>query len=193
MNKLTFTGLSPQQLAHLQQLVGTFVDLVPTDAIERHCVRFYNLPVGSHVALLRDGTYHHGIYVGEDRGVIHFTGESKEKDTRRARIQLDSLESFVEEDISFYHIQYVDDTEERRAHTVAVAEFLHAHLHDTEGLYHAVVANCECFAAYCRTGKSKFVPPIEYQYNVDLHVFKPHFKDTLMLSVLSDVIYPRAR
>jgi len=49
MSKLTFTGLSPQQLVHLQELTGTFVDLTPSNAIETPFDVLHELPAGSQI------------------------------------------------------------------------------------------------------------------------------------------------
>ena len=183
MSKLT----SPQQLVHLQQLTGTFVDPTPSNAIETPFDVLHELPAGSQIAVKRGTLYHHGIYLGHNE-VMHFSGNSETD----ARVRKDRVHVFMTPNLSFYHVQYADDTEERRAHTVVVAEFLHAHLHDTEGLYHAALANCECFATYCRTGKGRFVLPIVYRDDDTLHVSRPHLKDTLLFSILTDLSKPSA-
>lgn len=116
---------------------------------------------GAHIATGVDGVgnhYHHGIVLDgqSEMKILHFWGPG---DKTTARIQTTTLACFLagSPDLiskvsrPLYLILYDNDDERMRRQTIERAE---ESLKKAEQYqYHLLNANCECLAAYCRTGK----------------------------------------
>jgi hypothetical protein len=114
---------------------------------------------GAHIATGEEGfgnQYHHGIVLDnmEEMKIVHFWGADK----TTARIQTTTLACFLagspelvgKASRPLYLISYDNDEEQKRQITIERAEQLLKE--SDEHIYDLLSANCECLAAYCRTG-----------------------------------------
>jgi hypothetical protein len=101
-----------------------------------------HLSPGDHLAAERWPHDHHGIYVGEGL-VVHYTGPRK----RDGTVRVDTLEVFARGH-SIKVIRYP-----RAFPGQVVVDRAYSRLGEAE--YNLIFENCEHFACWCKTGKSK--------------------------------------
>jgi cell wall-associated NlpC family hydrolase len=117
---------------------------VSRDQIKRMSVSEKDLNRGDHIYVGRLVYSHHGIYTGNGTA-IHYTGEEKEK--KDPRIRETAIEDFLK-----------DGRLKRRTYKnrLPPSETLSwAKKHLSTNSYSLAFNNCEHFATYCATGKSK--------------------------------------
>lgn len=127
------------------------VDLTPENGIERHASRWMTLLPGTHVAVKRGAIYHHGI-ISEGGNVVHFAGTTFEN----AVICHGTGEDFLLQNVTFFEIQYKDDSEEQRQQAMQRANALRDHLELTPRMYNLFNCNRETFAVLCKIGIPRF-------------------------------------
>lgn len=151
-------------------------DLKPTHGVECSFTRlFESLEPGLHLAVngQSNAYWHHGIYVGKERGK-HVMVDMWGHDKTSARIQKRLLDDFLKGAVRICIVHYNSaDLVELRAG--AVVRALTAILPETaQSLYDIFANNCECFAFWCCTGG--YVIFSEAELFADVPPYIPGFK-----------------
>eukprot|EP00798_Chlamydomonas_sp_ICE-L_P003208 gene3208-biopygen20963 len=109
--------------------------------------------------------FHHGIFVGPISGVqggknlvVDFWG-SQDAGKQEAKIRLRTLGEFMAVPgwPELAVMCWDSDTPELREFSAALALGLHRDLQDCSGLYHLLGRNCDHFATWCRTLRTRHI------------------------------------
>ena len=121
-----------------------------------------NLVSGAHIKVQRAGYTHHGIYIGKNQ-VIHYIGDFQDK---KPSIRQDSLQSFQGNSSKIIRVTHSNAFPSR-----IVVKNAKSRLGETE--YNLLYNNCESFATWCVTGKSKSEQVENVRRVVDIVVMPP--------------------